>query len=161
MDTVTPERAPSRKNLFHFWRCFWLLLLVVSLAYAWHCFYVPPNDIAWANSYAEAKERAENADKPMVLFFTANWCVPCRVMKREVWADRQVMSSVNSGFIPAAIDVDRPENSGLLSQFEIGATPVTIITNSQGIALDWRAGGISKTEFLELLEASDNAHVPW
>lgn len=35
------EPLPNRLRRFHFWRWFWLTFLVVSLVYAWYCFYVP------------------------------------------------------------------------------------------------------------------------
>ena len=72
-------------------------------------------------------------------------------MKRQVWADEDVMTSVNANFIPVTIDVDIPEDAAVLSRYSVGGTPVTIITDAQGNALRWRAGGISKPEFLELL----------
>jgi len=101
--------SPGPKKLFHFWRCFWLTFLVVSLAYAWYSFYVPSNSIAWAADYASAGQQAADSGKPVILYFTGEWCVPCRVMKRQVWADEQVMALVNANFIPVAIDVDNPD----------------------------------------------------
>ncbi len=145
------EPRSKRKILFHFWRFFWLTFLVVSLAYAWHSFYVPPNDIAWAEDYASAQRQAARSGKPMVLYFTAKWCVPCRVMKRQVWADVQVMELVNAKFIPVAIDVGDPENAEIMNSYKIAGSPVTVVCGSQGKVVDWRTGGISKPEFLELL----------
>ncbi len=147
------EPRSKRKFLFHFWRFFWLTFLVVSLAYAWHSFYVPPNDIAWAEDYATAQRQAARSGKPMVLYFTAKWCVPCRVMKRQVWADVQVMELVNAKFIPVAIDVGDPENAEIMSSYKIAGSPVTVVCESQGKVVDWRTGGISKPEFLELLDS--------
>ena len=149
------EPSPKRKPLLHFWRCFWLTFLVVSLAYAWHSFYVPPNDIAWAKDYTSAQRQAAISDKPIVLYFTATWCVPCRIMKRQVWADRQVMELVNADFIPVAIDVGDPENAEIMNAYEIEGTPVTIVCDSCGKVVDWRAGGIGKPEFLELVDSSN------
>ena len=79
-------------------------------------------------------------------------------MKRQVWADNQVMKTVNSAFIPVTIDVDDPDNSSLLVRYNISGTPtpITIITDSKGNALEWRVGGIGKSEFLELLQASSS-----
>lgn len=74
-------------------------------------------------------------------------------MKRQVWADDEVMTSVNAQFIPVAIDVDDPDNAAVLARYNVGGAPVTIITDSQGNALRWRAGRIGKSEFLELLRA--------
>lgn len=148
------ETKTKKKPLFHFWRCFWLTFLVISLAYAWHSFYVPPNDIAWAKDYASAQRKAAITDKPIVLYFTAKWCVPCRIMKRQIWADTQVMKLVNAKFIPVAIDVGDPENAEVMASYKVEGPPVTIVCDSQGNVVDWRAGGISKPEFLELLDSS-------
>ncbi len=72
-------------------------------------------------------------------------------MKRQVWADDEIMASVNSQFIPVAIDVDDPDNAAMLARYKVGGAPVTIITDTQGNALRWRAGGMGKSEFIELL----------
>ena len=146
------EQAPVRRKFFHFWRCFWLVFLVGSLAYAWYCYYVPSNSIAWADNYSAAQQQASQSDKPMILFFTGAWCVPCRIMKRTVWADDEVTAAVNGTLIPLTIDVDEPSAAEVLSRYGIGGTPVTIITDSQGNTLERRNGGMSKAEFLDMLE---------
>ena len=149
-----PDAPPNRKKLL-FWRSFWLLFLVVSLLYAWYSFYVPSNSIAWADNYASARQQAADSGKPIILYFTATWCVPCRIMKRQVWADEQVTASVNAEFVPVAIDVNNPENAAVLKRYNVSGTPVTIVTDPEGNALRWRAGGIGKSEFLKLLRASN------
>ncbi|MCC9607705.1 thioredoxin family protein [Blastopirellula sp. JC732] len=151
------ESTPPKKRGLHFWRGFWLTFLVVSLAYAWYCFYVPSNRIAWAESYAAAQQQAAESGQPMILYFTGTWCVPCRIMKREVWADDQVAEAVNGHFIPVAIDVGNPDHAAIMARYNVGGAPVTIVVNSQGDALQWRAGGIGKAEFLELLTASESS----
>lgn len=151
------ESRPERKSFFHFWRCFWLSFLVISLASAWYCYYVPTNGIAWAESYAAAQTKAIQTDKLMILYFTGKWCVPCRIMKRNVWANEQVTASVNARFIPVAIDVDNPDDAPMLARYNIVGSPVTIVTDPDGNALQWRAGGIGKSEFLELLRSSSSS----
>lgn len=90
----------------------------------------------------------------MILYFTGKWCVPCRIMKRKVWADERVTAFVNAQFIPVVIDVDNPDDAPLLARYNVGGSPVTIVTDPQGNALQWRAGGIGKSEFLELLSTT-------
>ena len=129
------ESPPDRKKIFHFWRCFWLTFLVVSLASAWYSFYVPSNSIAWADNYTSAQQQAADSGKPIILYFTGKWCVPCRIMKRQVWADEQVTASVNAQFIPVAIDVDNPDDAAVLARYNVDGPPVTIVTDPQGNAL--------------------------
>ena len=146
------EPEPVRGKPFNFWRWFWLTFLVVSLGYAWYCFYVPYNsNIAWAGDYSLAQQQASQSGKPIIIFFTATWCVPCRIMKRNVWGDKQVVASVNEGFIPVMIDLDDPAAAKTLSRYQVRATPTTIIADPQGKVLQQVLGGMSKAEFLELL----------
>ena len=149
-----PESPPERRRNLHLWRCFWLTFLVVSLAYAWYCFYAPSNRIAWADDFDSAQRQAVESDKPIILYFTATWCSPCRIMKRQVWADEQVMALVNAQFIPVAIDLDNADDAAVATRYKVKGAPVTIVTDAQGNALNWRAGRISKSEFLDLLKLS-------
>lgn len=93
----------------------------------------------------------------MILFFTGTWCVPCRIMKRTVWADEQVTASVNAAFIPVMIDVDDPDAQAARTRYSVGATPTTIITDPQGNVLQQKQGGIGKADFLELLGQNRSA----
>jgi protein disulfide-isomerase len=150
--STLPASKPGRAKSFNFWRWFWLTFLVVSLGYAWYCFYVPFNsNIVWAGNYSSAQQQASKSGKPIILFFTGTWCIPCRIMKRNVWADKQVVALVNAGFIPVMIDLDDPAAAETLSRYQVGATPTTIIADSQGKVLEQVRGGMGKAEFLELL----------
>jgi thioredoxin 1 len=145
-----PALLPQRGK-FNFWRWFWISTLVVSLGWVWYDFYVPSNSIAWAENYSSAQQQSAVSGKPIILFFTGNWCVPCRIMKRNVWADAQVTASVNSAFIPVTIDVDDPDSAPTMRRYSIVGTPVTIIADTEGNVLQLKEGGISKRDFLEML----------
>lgn len=148
--TNAPKVGKTKSHPF--WQWFWLSFLVVSLAYAWYSFYVPSNDVAWAENMVAAQELANDSDKNMLLFFTGEWCVPCRIMKREVFADKEVMKAINSQVIPVMIDVDDPNAEELVKCYNAGVTPITIFTDHQGTVLDYAVGKIGKTKFLEMLE---------
>ena len=141
----------SDRGKFQFWRWFWLTFLVVSLASAWYCYYVPSNSIVWAHDYATAQRQAVQSDKQIILFFTGQWCVPCRIMKRNVWADDLVAATVNAKFVPVMIYVDDPAAADALRRYNVGGPPKTIITDPDGKVLRQKAGGMSKAEFLGLL----------
>ncbi|RKD86139.1 thioredoxin family protein [Mangrovibacterium diazotrophicum] len=154
--TVNPSansstKAPKKKP-HPFWRVFWLTFLVASLGYAWYSFYVPSNDVVWADDMVTAQKLANDSGKNMLLFFTGKWCVPCRIMKREVFADKEVMKAINAQVVPIMIDIDDPNSQELVKRYKIGGTPITIFTDPQGNVLDYAVGKIDKTEFLEMLE---------
>lgn len=142
----------ARRGSHPFWKFFWLATLVLSLAYAWYSFYVPPNDVTWASDVVSARQSAASSGRPMLLFFTAEWCVPCRIMKREVFADPAVMTAINARVVPVMLYAGEPGADEAFRQYSVGGTPVTIFTDSQGDVLDYAVGGIGKARFMEMLE---------
>ena len=145
-DAVSRRSGPSA---VHAWA--WRLFLLVSLCYAWYCYYVPENQIVWAADFEEAERLADESNKPILVFFTGEWCVPCRIMKRNVFADNNVANLINKGFVPVMVDVDDTQEKELLERYDIGGTPITVVTDSKGNAFGWRVGGIAKADFLEFL----------
>ncbi|MGD9548984.1 MAG: thioredoxin family protein [Candidatus Krumholzibacteriia bacterium] len=151
MTTDNASSTTGRKGSHPFWKVFWLAFLVASLAYAWYSFYVPANHVAWAHDFVEAQKLAAASDRPLLLFFTAEWCVPCRVMKREVFADREVMKAINASVVPVMLYGDEPGTDGVFERYQVGSTPVTIFTDAEGTVLDYEVGRMGKTQFLEML----------
>lgn len=143
----------SKKKSHPFWQFFWLTFLVISLAFAWYSFYTPSNDVKWAENVTSVEQLTYNTNKKTLLFFTGKWCSPCRIMKREVFADKEVAEILNSQIIPRTINVDDPNNIELVKHYKVGATPTTIIIDSEGKVLEYSVGKIEKSEFLEMLNA--------
>lgn len=154
-EPAAPLAASPHPKRNKIWAWFWKAFLVVSIAAAWYCFYVPSNSVVWASDFTAAQQQATESDKPIILFFTGDWCVPCRIMKREVWADEEVTSVVNADFISVMIDIDTPQDADIPQRYNVRGTPITIVTDPEGNALGWRVGGIDKAEFLQLLKNQD------
>jgi thioredoxin 1 len=165
-DAASPSSSPAEpaakppRGKFNFWRWFWLGTIPVSLVWVYHDFYVPSNRITWSKDYASAQQQAVQSGRPLILYFTGEWCVPCRIMKRNVWADSEVESVVNAGFTPVMIDVDDPKQAETLSRYGVVGPPTTIITDPKGTVLRQALGGLGKAEFLELLGKRNPAGNP-
>ena len=160
LETPNARSTTSTRGKFNFWRWFWLSTIPVSLGWLWYDFYAPDNHVIWAKDYASAEQQAANTGRPMLLFFTGKWCSPCRIMKRNVWADNQVEATVNARFTPVMIDVDDPSAGAVLSRYRVGATPTTIITDPQGKVLQEVQGGLGKTDFLKLIASPNLSSTP-
>jgi thioredoxin 1 len=156
---TVPDHPPKtgRKSHHPFWRCFWLTFLVLSLGYAWYSFYVPSNDVTWSDDIVAARQLAAASGKPMLLFFTADWCVPCRIMKREVFADSSVTKAINESVVPVMVYAGDPGGDQAFRQYNVGTTPITIFTDSEGSVLDYAVGGIGKAEFMAMLGNLDTS----
>ncbi len=146
----------SKKKSHPFWRWFWLTFLFLSLAYAGYSFYAPSNEIEWVCDITSTQELSKISGNNTLIFITGKWCSPCRIMKREVFADKEVERVVNAHFTPVMIDVDNPNSIELLRYFKVGATPTTIILDSQGKILDYAVGKVEKKKFLEMISSIES-----
>lgn len=149
IENSTQKNTPTKPHPF--WRGFWLTFLVMSLAYAWYSFYAPSNAIKWEHRMNSPQNLANDSGKNTLLFFTGKWCSPCQIMKREVFADTEVMKIVNSQVIPIQIDIGNPETKAFVTHYKIDATPTTIVLDSKGKVLDIAVGKVKKKKFLEMV----------
>jgi len=148
---INSDVASLKKKSHPFWKFFWLTFLVVSLGYAWYSFYAPSNDINWSDNLESAQKIANNSDQNIMVFFTAEWCSPCRIMKHQVFADQEVKKVMDHKVVSLEIDIDNPTNQELVKQYNIGATPTTLFINPEGKVIDYAVGKVDKSKFLEML----------
>ncbi len=141
----------SKKKSHPIWRVFWLTFLVVSLWYAWYSFYTPSNTIVWENNFESAQKLANSSDKNILLFFTGKWCSPCRIMKREIFADTKVKKAMDIKVVSVEVDMEDQNNKELVKRYNIGATPTTLFINAKGNVLDYAVGKIDKATFLQMI----------
>ncbi|MDE2844388.1 MAG: DUF255 domain-containing protein, partial [Chloroflexota bacterium] len=86
--------------------------------------------IRWSHWNAEAFDRAQQQDKPVLLSITAVWCYWCHVMEETTFADAEVADFVNEHFVPVLVDNDhRPEVN---ARYNVGGWPTTAFLTPHG-----------------------------
>lgn len=86
----------------------------------------------WQDDFDTALAAARSAKKPLLLRFTASWCVPCQVMDAAAWPDDQVQSLLAEKVIAMEVDVDREANRALLRRYRVTGVPTLLLLNPQG-----------------------------
>jgi thiol:disulfide interchange protein DsbD len=108
-----------------------------------------PYDVAILNQAREAK-------KPVVIDFSATWCVPCREMVRTTFRDPAVIEAA-SHFVRLQADItDRNNrNTQLALRYEIRGVPTTVFIDKHGRILKREVGYLNSRRFLSDLREVD------
>lgn len=99
-------------------------------------------------SLAEAKAKAVEQEKILLVDATADWCQPCKAMERTTWVDPEVIAWINLNAIAIQVDVDRQRAEA--KELNIQAMP-TIIVFKDGRELDRVVGYKNASELLAWL----------
>lgn len=62
----------------------------------------------WRADMPTAIAEAERERRPLLLFFTASWCEPCRMVRERVLPLPRVDEVVHGRFVPVLVDVTKP-----------------------------------------------------
>jgi protein disulfide-isomerase len=116
--------------------------------------------VAWRYSYNQAVAEATETDKPILVYFTADWCGPCKQMKAWVFSDKSVADIIEAGFIPVRVDLSREglPDQHLADRFGIQAIPTVLTLSSNGTLISVSAGYLNKAELLSWLENANERY---
>jgi thioredoxin-like negative regulator of GroEL len=102
----------------------------------------------WSTNYAAALSEAAGEHKPALVFFTASWCGPCKMMSRSTLSESPVQQAL-SNFVRVAIDID--EQHDLALQHGIEAVPTFVLLSPAGDEVQRATGFQAAGDFVPWL----------
>jgi thioredoxin-like negative regulator of GroEL len=90
-------------------------------------------NLLFVEGYAQGYQQAVSRGKPMLVFFTAQWCHFCHQMAEEAFTHPQVVS-LSEHFICVLIDVDAEPD--VCRQFQVSRYPTIQFVSPGGVPLD-------------------------
>lgn len=112
----------------------------------------PESQIYWVQSPQRAMAMARESKAPILAFVSSENCGYCRKMEREVWTNRDIISQVQSGFVPLNLEAER--DAKLIASLGIRAFPTTLIFTSDGKVIGGAPGFLPPNHLAGLLRAA-------
>ena len=107
--------------------------------------------VAWSTNLPAALSEASSKQQPLLVWFTASWCGPCRLMGRTTLTNeavRQVLSTLGC----AVLDID--EHPDLAARHHIEAVPTFVMLSTGGDEVVRTTGYQAPADFLPWLTNS-------
>ena len=113
----------------------------------------PGGGLAWVPYRPALLAQAEAENEPVLLYFSADWCIPCRKLAATTFRDREVLAQLDTlGVRPIKADLTwrGGETEELRGRFSVSGVP-TLVFLRGGRELGRLVGYVSPQEFLETL----------
>ena len=102
----------------------------------------------WSTNYAVVLSAAGSNQQPALVYFTASWCGPCKLMSRVTLTDPAVVQAISS-VEHVAVDID--EQPDLASKHHIDAVPTFLLVSTPEVEVDRTTGFQITGDFLQWL----------
>jgi thiol-disulfide isomerase/thioredoxin len=102
----------------------------------------------WETDYNKARTKCKQSGKLMVIDFWADWCIPCKIMDKELWNSSHFSEK---DFIALKVDID--QDKATPERFNIIGIPTVVIAMSDGTVLWEKIGFYEAESFLKILSS--------
>jgi len=116
--------------------------------------------VRW-RALAAGEAESKKAGKPVLYFFTADWCAPCHVLVDQVFADEKAAAAIEKRYVPVVLeDRQREEGSNaagmekLARRFDVQGFP-TLVVARPGAGKSLRlAGWVGRKRTLDFIDGA-------
>ena len=95
----------------------------------------PARTLAWeASEFAQAKQKALSARRPLLVDFTAAWCIACKELDKVTFADHKVMAEAGR-FVAVKVDAtddEKPAVVEAMTELGVLGLPTVVVLDSEG-----------------------------
>jgi thiol:disulfide interchange protein len=99
-------------------------------------------------------DKASAHNKLVYLDINASWCLPCKLMQRDVYTEQNTADFFNSNFVNYMVDIQKGEGPDLKLIYDIKALPTLLWLDSKGRVVHRKEGAAYHAELLKNAETA-------
>lgn len=103
-------------------------------------------------SVLEIQQHAAQEGKLYFLYFSANWCAPCKWMDENTFNNQTLAEYSNNEYLAVQLDIDNKEAAYYQDKYSVTSIPSILIFSARGDLLQEIGGSIEAKDLLAVLK---------
>lgn len=108
-----------------------------------------------AASFPSVKQKAKANNRPVLAYFTASWCMPCRMMDETTWQDPNLAAYIDQNYYAVKINVEDFDGYAYKEEYKVTAYPTILLFQPNGTFMKRIEGSITGSKLQGYLEQYD------
>ena len=107
-------------------------------------------DFLMTNDLYAVLDRAERENKLVYIDIGTKWCLPCKMMKEDVYTDKGIGEYMNDNFVSYLVDAEKANGPNMTVIFDVKSFPTLLFLDTKGRVLERKVGAAYHTELRNL-----------
>ncbi len=103
-------------------------------------------------SFEQMTLKAASENKPYLVFFTKEHCLPCDRMKEQTFSDSEVITLLSEKTLILEAEMPDFDAMDLIEKFQVTAYPTLLVFSPRGLKIGEMIGGQSSASLITFLE---------
>jgi tetratricopeptide (TPR) repeat protein len=107
--------------------------------------------VEWRTDLEAAKKEATESGRMVFIFFSADWCQPCKLMEGGTFVQRVLTQYLEAHYVPVKVD-DTKDKSEVTKKYEVRLYPSILILGPDNAPLHMVLGPYTATQLYPILQ---------
>jgi len=101
---------------------------------------------------SEVVDMAKKDDKLIFLDVYTDWCLPCKMMDKDVFTDKKLGAFINEHFVSAKVNAEKGSGPIIADLYKVPGYPTLLFLDKDGKVLVEKSGVAYQREMYDLAE---------
>lgn len=111
-------------------------------------------------SLQQALSQASSAEQNIFLYFNADWCLPCQIVKEGVLSDSRITKTLDEKYVHVEVDIDDKTKTDWTEGYATSCLPHFFVLDKEGSVLKEISGSLPIEQFYQMLLQFSTSSAP-